>query len=144
MMEFDMLLKRFFLAPLAFLVVLAPHDVSLASNFDGSWNVRQVCPRAKDGASAYAWSYVARVKDGTLEANYAPKMGSIRLRGAIKPDGTSELTADGVTGPSEYSVGHVAQGSPVHYHIRAKFDATRGRGERVEQRQCSFTFTKAH
>jgi hypothetical protein len=124
--------------------LFATTDMSSAAGFDGSWSVKQVCPKAKDGAFAYSWSYVANVKDGVLDASYTAAKGSIHLHGAINADGAAELTADGRTGPPEYAVGHVAEGSPVHYHVRARFEPTRGSGERVEQRQCSFTFTKTH
>ena len=93
-------------------------------NFDGVWAVKQVCPRAPDGALGYTYNYTVTVRDDALDGEHVVpnNNGSIRLHGTIGQDGTAYLNADGVTGPSQYSVKGVAKGSPVHYHV---WDGTR-------------------
>ena len=98
--------------------------------FDGVWTVKQVCPRAPDGALGYTYNYTVTVRDDALDGEHIVpnNNGSIRLHGTIGPDGTAYLNADGVTGPSQYAVKGVAKGSPVHYHVSAKFYGSRGSG----------------
>jgi hypothetical protein len=115
--------------------------------FDGTWTVKHNCKRAPDGALPFAYDYTATVNGGSLDGQYTapgPNGGHFHISGEIKPDGTGNLKMDGLTGLTEYTVGHVGQGVPFNYRIGAKFTGSRGSGQRMDgKRQCNFTFVKS-
>lgn len=116
-----------------------------AGPFDGSWMVTQTCAPTGDDVRGYAWSFPATVRNGVLSGQHSPSGsgdGSGRLQGKIKADGSALLSANGVTGRPEFSVGHVAQGHPFHFHVQAQFTEASGTGSRIELRQCDFTFAR--
>jgi hypothetical protein len=126
-------------------VAMLASGMARADGFDGTWDVTQVCYKAADGSLGYTFKYTVEVQGGVLDGiyNVPNNNGSIRLHGPIRPDGTVTLDADVVTGPSQFAMGHVKQGSPVHYHVAAKFAGALGTGNRVEPlRKCDFKFTK--
>lgn len=63
-------------------------------------------------------------------------------RERVKPDGTAKINAHGLTGDSDYAVGHVAKGTLYAYHVEARFEDSRGTGRRVELRPCDYSFVK--
>ena len=126
--------------------LLTSSSAFAASPFDGTWAVSETCPPTAQDVRGYAWTYAAIIRNGSLSAQYqAPSEGggSIRLQGRVAPDGSAMLNAAGVVGQAEYAVGHVRHGTPYHFHVQATFNGTSGSGQRVEQRQCDFTFTRS-
>lgn len=115
-----------------------------ASRFDGIWDATISCGNLDDGIRGYTYKFVAEVKDGVLRAQHrAPDSpGSLRVEGNIPPDGVAELNAFGRTGNPDYAVKRPSEGSPYTFRIKAKFDATRGSGERTDSRPCSLGFSK--
>ena len=111
--------------------------------FDGTWDATLVCPR-HDGAFGYSYQFTAQVKDGVFHGEYgsADKAPHFSFDGEIKPDGSSIITANGVTGDSKYSVFNVKKSTPVIYHIEAAFSGSRGTGKRIELRECNLTFVR--
>ena len=133
----------------AALSVLAVSSACLAqqstvARFDGAWDVTIYCGNLDDGTRGYTYNFVAEVKDGTLRAQHrAPDSpGSLRVAGKIAADGIAELSAHGRTGNPDYAFKRPSEGSPYSFRIKAKFDATRGTGERIDARPCSLTFVK--
>lgn len=112
--------------------------------FDGNWAVVLTCPAAEDGALGYTYRFPAQVRGGQLRGQNGTEgsMGYLVLQGPIQADGTALLTANGVTGNPDYSVRRVRQLSPYSYQVRARFDANRGTGTRIEIRACTLEFTK--
>ncbi|WP_422003413.1 hypothetical protein [Reyranella sp.] len=125
-------------------IALAPQSARAAS-FDGTWSVTQECEPAPGGARGFKWLYDATVKDGRLVGQYGTRdqPSSLTLTGRINPDGTATLTASGLNGKSDYTVGFGQPGSKFSYPVSARFVGTRGAGLRTQGRTCHFTFRKA-
>ncbi len=104
-----------------------------ARRFDGTWQIAIVC-QASGKAENYTIQFPAQVKDGNLHAQYQTegKPGSLTLDGRIQADGSADIYAHGLTGNSRYTPGALPPGSPIGYHIQAKFDGSSGTGSRVE------------
>jgi class 3 adenylate cyclase len=115
-----------------------------AARFDGAWNVTIVCATTPDGAMGYKFEFVAQVKDGFLRGDHGIEGNSswLRLEGQIQPDGSSRLDARGITGDPKNSINGIARGSPVGYHVAARFEGSSGNGKRLELRACDLRFAK--
>ena len=111
--------------------------------FDGNWLATISCPDSGP-AKGYMVQLAAQVKDGNFHGRHGidGKPDSLALDGSIQIDGSVELYAQGLTGDPRFTAGKVAQGSPIAYHIQAKFEGSSGSGSRTEQRQCTFTAFK--
>ena len=115
--------------------------------FDGPWSVTLVCPTHKDEhgtALAFMYHFMAQVKDGVLHGEYHTKETPpwLSLEGKIKPDGSAEFIATGITGKPAYSLQNVSAGTPFTYQVKAHFEGSQGTGTRVEGRVGNFTFDK--
>jgi len=112
--------------------------------FDGNWSVTVTCPAHADGTAGYTIDVAARVKDGYLRGERGSEgaSNSLRIEGAIRPDGSALLDASGFTGDPKYSVGHIASRSPYRYTVRAQFEGSTGTGKRLELRPCELRFAK--
>ena len=115
-----------------------------SSSFDGTWLVLFACPAADDGTRGYTLRYLATVQSGVLHGETGTKgqEGSLSLDGTILPDGNALLLATGLTADPAYSVGRARPLSPVKYHVQARFQGTRGTGQRIELRRCEAVFTR--
>jgi len=115
-----------------------------AGRFDGTWNVTIDCPKHADGAFGYVYELVAQVKDGFLRGEQGTEgaPGSLRLQGNIQPDGSAKLDAKGLTGDPKYNVKSVSSGVPYAYQVAARFEGTRGTGQRLQTRTCALTFNR--
>jgi hypothetical protein len=113
------------------------------TRFDGTWNVTIQCP-AHEAASGYTMRFLAEVKDGQLtgQNGVAGQPGSVALKGRIKADGAAIIDAHGMTGDPKYTATRLTRGSSYSYRVNAKFEDTRGSGERVETRPCTLTFVR--
>lgn len=112
--------------------------------FDGTWDATLVCPRTKDGVFGYAYQFVATVKDGIFHGEHGSpdKSPHFSFDGTIKPDGSSIITASGVTGDPKFAVRGVKRNTPVIYHIETIFSGSKAAGKRLEIRECSLTCYK--
>ena len=115
-----------------------------AGRFDGAWNVTIDCPKHSDGAFGYVLEFVAQVKDGFLRGEQGSEgaPGSLRLQGNIQPEGGARLDAKGYTGDPKYNVKGVSSGVPYAYQVAARFEGTRGTGQRLQTRTCDLTFIR--
>ena len=115
-----------------------------AGRFDGLWNVTIDCPKHSDGALGYVYELVAQVRDGFLRGEQGTEgsPGSLKLQGEIQPDGSARLDAKGLTGDPKYNVKSVSSGVPYAYQVTARFEGTRGTGQRMQTRACSLTFVR--
>lgn len=114
-----------------------------AANYDGKWDVTVNCP-ASGKVQGYTRPLTATVTNGVIHAE-DPEPGKpnwLKIDGQIPPDGKTTLSARGVTGPSAYSVGALAPGTPFSYTIDVQFERIRGTGKRNETRPCTYTFVK--
>jgi hypothetical protein len=130
---------------IAFLAATAlPQGPAHGAPFDGNWSVTQECEPAPGGARGFKWLYDATVKDGRLVGQYGTKdkPSSLTLTGRIQPDGTAALTASGLNGKSDYTVGFGQPGEKFSYAVSARFEGTRGTGLRIQGRTCRFSFVK--
>ncbi len=111
--------------------------------FDGTWTSMIACSAAK-GAAEYTIPLEAVVKDGVFHAERGMegKPNRLTVDGTIQLDGSAELLAQGLTGDAAFTVARDRPGSLYAYHIRAKFEGSRGTGSRVELRPCIFTAFK--
>ena len=115
-----------------------------AARFDGAWNVTIVCAPTADGALGYTLQFVAQVKDGFLRGDQGIEgsSGWLRLEGPIQPDGSARLDARGLTSDPKYNIKGAPKGSPLGYHVAARFEGTRGTGNRLELRACDLRFAR--
>jgi hypothetical protein len=113
--------------------------------FDGTWLVIVSCSAASDGALGYTYRFPASVSDGVLHGEHKAKglPGWLTIDGAIKPDGSAILLAQGLTGRPSYSVDRVQSLTPYAYHVTAHFGPTQGTGTRIELRPCDLQFSKS-
>jgi class 3 adenylate cyclase len=116
-----------------------------ASNarFDGAWSVSVECEPMGPGAMGYQFDFVAQVQDNFLRGERRAKgsPGWLLLQGAIQPDGSATLDAQGLTDDPKYSNGLV-HGTPYAYRVAARFDTDHGTGRRLETRACDLHFAK--
>ncbi len=135
---------RLRLAGLTLSVIALSGPCWAAGAFDGSWTVNENCPPTQTDVKGYEWTYPATVRNGALSAQYQTPggVGSIRLQGHIPASGSAVLNAAGTVGSADYAVGHAARGTSYRFHVQAQFTEASGTGTRMEQRQCSFTFSK--
>lgn len=119
-------------------------DAQAAGPFDGTWNVTLNCETAPDKAFSYTWQFPATVVQGVLHGEHGVKDrgGWLTLDGKIEPDGSSTLTANGLTNSPAYAVGHPDPRTPYTYEVSAHFDAASGSGQRTTTRHCDFVFVK--
>jgi TIR domain len=123
---------------------LAPVPAPLVvSRFDGTWEGSITCPPTAD-ARGYSFSFLARVSNGDFHAQHGMEgtNESLTYDGKILADGTAEIWAHGLTGPSAYTLGHLPPGSPVRYRVTGRFEVTTGTGIRTDGRPCNLSFTK--
>jgi hypothetical protein len=69
---------------------------------------------------------------------------SLTLSGQIQPDGKATIDAHGMVGDPNNAVGRLSQGAAYAYRVDARFEGTRGAGNRRpdDARPCSLTFVK--
>jgi hypothetical protein len=115
-----------------------------AKRFDGVWEVTLVCPQHTDGALGYSSKFIAQVKEGVFHGQYGTegRASSLTLDGQIHADGSAVIRADGLTGDPKYNVGQLQKNRAYSYHIAANFAGSRGTGNRIENRICSFSAVK--
>src|SRR5260221_10964672 len=101
-----------------------PQAPARAAPFDGAWSVTQDCEGAPGGARGFKWAYDATVKEGRLIGQYGTKdkPSSLTLTGRIQPDGSASLTASGLNGKSDYTVGFGQPGEKFSYPVAARFE----------------------
>ena len=129
---------------LAALLWLATCASAHAASFDGTWSVLQVCETTSEGARGFTWRYDAAVKDGRFVGQYRTKgqSPSMTLEGLIQPDGTATLQAQGISGDAEHNVKFAQAQTPISFQVSAKFEASKGSGNRLGSRACKFTFSR--
>lgn len=115
--------------------------------FDGTWGVTLTCADFKDakgGAKGYKYRFLAHVKDGVLSGEHGREneSGWLRYDGRIERDGTATISAKGITGDPQTSVGQISRGTPYSYRVKAEFEESSGRGTRVDLRPCDVIFIK--
>lgn len=120
----------------------------IASPFDGNWNVVLDCPphdEEDDDAKGYTHRFSGKVVNGELTATYGSegKPGWHLLKGTIAADGKADLRLEGIVSKEAYAVNNAKRGKPYSYRVRAKFEPTKGAGQRVGRRKCSFSFDKS-
>jgi len=103
-----------------------------------------VCETTSEGARGYTWRYDATVKDGHLVGQYRTKgqSPSMTLEGQIGPDGTATLQAQGISADAEHNVRFAPAQTPISFRVAARFEGSKGSGNRLGVRTCRFTFSK--
>jgi hypothetical protein len=126
------------------LLLLFQADGAHAASFDGTWSVLQVCETTSDGARGYTWRYDADVKNGRFVGQYrnTGQVPSMTLEGQIQADGTATLKASGISGDAEHNVKFAQAQTPISFQVSAKFEGSKGSGNRLGSRACKFTFSK--
>ncbi len=123
-----------------------PASAPQANNrFDGAWQAIIACEKADDGAAAWSRLFPATVANGRFTGGWEAhdRQGStMSFEGPVSADGSMTLTVTGFTGPPDYSVRRVVQGSAVNFHVVGKLVGDHGEGQRIELRRCSMNFTR--
>jgi len=123
-------------------------EPELSAAHDGRWAVNLSCPDFRDKSGlvkGYDYAFRVTVAGGQLEGRHDVQRSPafVHFAGRVLADGTLSIRADGNTGPSEFTVGHVRPGTPYVYTLKGSLGTTSGKAERVELRPCTATFTRA-
>ena len=126
------------------MLVLATIQSPHAASFEGTWSVLQVCETTSEGARGYTWRYDADVKGGHFVGQYRNKgqVPSMTLEGQIQADGTATLRASGISGDAEHNIKFAPAQTPISFQVSAKFEGSKGSGNRLGSRACRFTFSR--
>jgi hypothetical protein len=62
--------------------------------------------------------------------------------GTIQADGKAEISAKGLSGNPESTLGQLSRGSPYAFQMRGTFTQTSGKAVRLNVRPCEATFIK--
>ena len=113
------------------------------SQFDGTWGVTVDCP-THGGADGYVFKFFGQVKDGVLLAQHGTEgqPSALTLTGKIQPDGSAAIDARGITKDPRYNIKGQAPGTPYAYRAVARFEGSRGTGNRIDVRPCSLSFAR--
>lgn len=111
--------------------------------FDGVWATVVSCSPS-DGALPYTYEFSSTVTNGVLHGERGIKgtPGWLQLDGRILPDGSADLSAQGLVGKERAATGHRPPGTPYKYRVDAKFSENSGTGHRVEGRTCKVSFNR--
>lgn len=118
------------------------------ATFDGTWQATVVCSDHQSASGIVAKGYTlvldVTVRQGWLDGQLGKpgSANSLRLSGAIQPDGQANLVAEGFTGNPQYSIDRVPASSRYSYTLKTLFEARRGSGQRVEGRPCEAVFVR--
>lgn len=122
-------------------------DEQFETTYDGQWAVSLSCDDFTSNgivAKGYLLSFLVDVKDGRLIGQFGKqgKPASLVMFGIIKPGGSVDITTQGRTGKSEYTIAHVAPNRLYSYRMRGTFSGNTGRATRLGIRPCEATFFK--
>lgn len=123
------------------------HIGGTSARFDGIWNVSVVCEAVQDkekSAKGYSISFMSEVKNGQLKGQLGQigQPSSLTLVGSIQSDGKAEISANGLTGNPDTSLGQLSRGSQYSYKMSGTFTQTSGKAVRLNVRPCEATFIK--
>jgi len=127
-------------------LAVATAAAAQATSFDGPWNVTLACPphSGDDDAKGYTHRFPGEVTNGQMRAVHGQEgePGWHLVTGRIAADGSATLQVDGIVYDEKYAVNHAQRGKAYKYKVRAQFDATSGKGERLTGRTCHFSFAR--
>jgi caspase domain-containing protein len=122
----------------------APLPAGDVRRFDGLWTATIVCERKGD---VLAWSnvFIASVKNGVLHGQTGTdgRPGGITYDGTIKPNGSTEIIAKGLTGAdTKFTLNHAPPSTKFSWNAAGRFEGSHGSAIRVEGRTCNMEFAK--
>jgi hypothetical protein len=126
-----------------------PTPPALSSAHDGRWSVSLVCPDAPDqygGAKGYGYNFAVQIVGGQLDGRFdesAPP-AFVHFAGQVLADGTLSISANGLSGAPDSTIGKIPRGTPYRYTMKGKLDADRGKAERIELRACTAEFVRQY
>lgn len=128
-------------------IVSPPLGAQASAPFDGTWDVVLTCPPhndSDDDAKGYVHRFEGTVREGRLQATHGTRdqPGWHFVHGTIQPDGSATLRVDGVVNNAKYAIKDAQRGKVYSYRVKARFDATRGIGQRLTGRVCEFAFSR--
>lgn len=129
---------------LALVITFTPGIVLADVRFDGMWQTTVSC-EASRSALGYSYRFISTVKNGVIHGirGTAGQPGVFEINGKIPDSGNTTLYGNGIVASKEFVPGlETPRGSPFGYHITTHFDATTGKGIRVEGRPCTLDFEK--
>ena len=117
------------------------------NNFDGNWAVSVVCEDVQDKgklARGYSLRFMSEVKDGRLKGQLGQvgQPSSLTMVGTIQADGKADISANGLTGNPDTTLGQLSRGSPYSYKMSGTFTQASGKAVRLNLRPCEATFIK--
>ena len=117
-----------------------------APSFDGAWNVTLACPphSGDDDAKGYTHRFPGEVADGQMRAVHGKEgePGWHLVTGRIAAGGSATLRVEGIVNNEKYAINNAPRGKAYKYKVKAQFDKSSGRGERLTGRVCHFTFAR--
>jgi len=114
-----------------------------AGRFDGAWSATVNCGGA-GGARGYSIVLHGRTTNGAmvLTKGTPGQPDYMILQGHITGDGNAVLQANGLVGNPAYATNNATTGSQYSYAVRARFEGSRGTGERLGARSCDIVFIR--
>jgi hypothetical protein len=127
--------------------VRSPPSTAPSAAFDGRWAVSLTCDDVQvkgKMTKGYMKTFFMDVVEGRLNGQDGEVgvPGNLTLTGNIQADGTVEITASGLTGYPERTVGHAKSGTPYSYLMRGTFTQVHGQATRIGVRPCVAEFSK--
>jgi Caspase domain len=121
-----------------------PALVAAPGRFDGAWLLKLTCSATEGGAAGFQRGMWITIRNSALHGESGTKgqPNYLALDGEVQPDGIALLTAAGLTGAPQYTLGHQPPGTRFSFHAKAKFEPTHATGTRVEKRPCDLDFTR--
>jgi hypothetical protein len=121
----------------------APPPANTTTEFDGLWQVTQVCD-AKGGSQGFTRHFAMSIKNGFARGQYgvegSPNSGSVS--GQLTADGTVNFVVNAQLGDPKYTTSGTAAGTPFGYTFPAQFNGKKGLGHRGAPTPCTFTFVR--
>jgi hypothetical protein len=87
---------------------------------------------------------MSEVKDGRLKGQLGQvgQPSSLTMVGTIQADGKADISANGLTGNPDTTLGQLSRGSPYSYKMSGTFTQASGKAVRLNLRPCEATFIK--
>jgi hypothetical protein len=116
---------------------------SPTAGFDGFWITKIICEKQGD-VSGWSTTFIGRVKNSVYHGQFGEegKPGWNTYDGTVERDGSVEIIANGLTGESRVTLGHIPPGSKFSWPAAGRLGESRGSALRVSGRICHMDFVK--
>jgi hypothetical protein len=113
--------------------------------FDGIWTGVLTCERTLQGLPGWKYELVGHISNGVFHSERGPagNPGSETFDGKLQPDGSVRIIQKGLTGDTERDHFQRPKGTVYGSAYAVKFDASQGKGIRLDRSSCNVAFTRS-